>query len=108
MDGGLLRIKSRRDRRPGLPLENPLLFYPRVWWEAAANTFAIGWKVLALEAVGKRISADPARLAYMDKALTPATEEDDELYELLARDEAARAAVKRYREVQRLTVAAGS
>ena len=108
MDGGLLRIKSRRDRRPGLPLENPLLFYPRVWWEAAANTFAIGWKVLALEAVGKRISADPARLAYMDKALTPATEEDDESYELLARDEAARAAVKRYREVQRLTVAAGS
>jgi hypothetical protein len=29
LEGGALRLKFRRDRRPVLPRENPLLFYPR-------------------------------------------------------------------------------
>jgi hypothetical protein len=29
LEGGALRLKFRRDRRHGLPLESPLLFYPR-------------------------------------------------------------------------------
>ena len=29
MDGGAFRLKFRRDRRSGLPLENPFLFYTR-------------------------------------------------------------------------------
>ncbi len=31
LEGGALRLKSRRDRRSGLPLESPLVFYPRYW-----------------------------------------------------------------------------
>src|SRR5262249_11109663 len=31
---GVLRRKVRATRRPGLPRENPLLFYPRQLWEA--------------------------------------------------------------------------
>ncbi len=103
MDSGLLRLKRRRDRRPGLPWENPFLFYPRLWAETAAKTIAIAREFIAFDTIGKRIAADPNRFAYTDKALTPASEDDDESFELLTRDEAARAAVRRYREVQRLT-----
>ena len=71
--------------------------------ETAAKTIAIAREFVAFDAIGKRIAADPNRFAYTDKALTPATENDDESFELLTRDEAARAAVRRYREVQRLT-----
>ncbi len=31
LEGGAFRLKSRRDRRASLPLENPLVFYPRYW-----------------------------------------------------------------------------
>ncbi|MCP4696350.1 MAG: radical SAM protein [Gammaproteobacteria bacterium] len=33
LEGGIFRRKHRRDRRPGLPLENPLVFYPKHIWE---------------------------------------------------------------------------
>ena len=31
LETGMIRRRYRRDRRPGLPLENPLLFYARHW-----------------------------------------------------------------------------
>ncbi len=33
MDSGLFRLKYRRDRRAGWPLEHPVLFYARYGWE---------------------------------------------------------------------------
>ena len=33
LEGGLIRIKRRRDRRPGRPIEHPLIFYPKLVWE---------------------------------------------------------------------------
>ncbi len=35
LEGGIFRLKYRRDRRPGMPLENPLIFYPKYLWETA-------------------------------------------------------------------------
>ena len=44
----------------------------------------------------------------MDKAIAPTSMDDDDLFELLTHDETARAAVRRYREVQRIAqVASG-
>lgn len=37
LEGGLLRIKRRRDRRPGLALVNSLVFYPQLLWESMRN-----------------------------------------------------------------------
>ena len=108
MDSGLLRVKRRRDRRPGLPRENPLVFYPRVWWDTAAKTVGIAREFIAFDAIGKRIASDPERFAYMDKAIAPTSMDDDDSFELLTHDETARAAVRRYREVQRIAqVASG-
>jgi hypothetical protein len=33
LEGGLFRRKCRTQRRPGLPRENPLVFYPRRMWD---------------------------------------------------------------------------
>jgi len=33
LEGGLFRLKFRKDRRPGMPLEHPLVFYGRILWE---------------------------------------------------------------------------
>lgn len=106
LEGGLLRIKRRRDRRPGLPRENPLVFYPRYWAETIAKNIALLKAYRKFGAVGKQIAADPQRGAYMDKALTPVVEGDDEDFELLTHTATARAAVEHHRKVQRLTASA--
>lgn len=33
LEGGLFRLKYRRDRRSGMPLEAPLVFYSRWLWD---------------------------------------------------------------------------
>ena len=37
LEGGIFRRKYRRDRRPGLPLENPLVFYAKYGWEIVSK-----------------------------------------------------------------------
>src|SRR5918996_166670 len=37
LEGGWLRRKYRKDRRPGLPVESPFVFYPRYAWETASK-----------------------------------------------------------------------
>ena len=103
---GLLRIKRRRDRRPELPRENPLVFYPRYWFETAAKNLAIARDFRKFDAIGKEIAADPDRASYMDTALAPVTRADDETLELLTHSASARTAVEHYRKVQRLTASA--
>ena len=74
LEGGWLRRKYRKDRRPGLPIESPFVFYPRYAWESAAKAarFAALW--LRYRWIRRRVEADPAGRAYRDLALTPVTE----------------------------------
>ena len=37
LQGGYFRCKYRRDRRPGFPIESPLIFYPRYVAEQIAK-----------------------------------------------------------------------
>ena len=71
LEGGVLRLKSRRERRPHLPTEPAWLFYPRFIAETA--TKAAQWATLAfrLERLARKVKRDPNRLTYTDKALTP-------------------------------------
>ena len=41
LEGGALRLKFRRDRRHGMPRENPLLFYPRFAAETLVQDLAL-------------------------------------------------------------------
>ncbi len=92
---GIFRIKHRRDRRSGLPIENPLVFYRRYAAEVArkAIKLAISWR--ALKRIVKKIEADPLSESYTDAALTAVVDEDAEHMELYTQNEAARVAVER-------------
>ena len=54
LEGGVLRLKFRRDRRPGLPIESPLAFYPRLWRETARKLGHTGRSTGMLRAAVRR------------------------------------------------------
>ena len=87
LEFGLLRLKRRRDRRAGLPRESILTFYPRYWLESLVK---IGrWLALYIR-IRRRylpIKHNPNRADYMDHAITPVTE-DEENRELFQTEQA--------------------
>ncbi len=69
---GYIRRKVRTSRRPGMPIVNPLIFYP---WRAYDFTRALlGWfgMIRRYKKIMKRIAADPNAASYTDEALAPA------------------------------------
>ncbi len=67
---GILRRKVRGSRRPGLPRENPLFFYPRRLWETCSTYSAAGTYYLWLKRLAERIERDPNGASYTDPALS--------------------------------------
>ena len=76
LEGGLGRLKFRRDRRHGMRLESPLTFYPKFWASEVRN---IGSMVLTYRRMKKMllaIWADPAAKKYRDIAITAPGEDE--------------------------------
>src|SRR5438132_87070 len=74
LKGCLFRLKYRRDRRPGLPIEPVWLFYPRYVGDTIVKLAAVAKAARHLYRLKRVIRNDPNRLSYMDQALTPVTE----------------------------------
>lgn len=72
LEAGILRRKYRRERRPGLPLENPLLFYPRRLAELITTHWILGRLLWKYHRMQRAIRADPDSRAYLDRAIAPA------------------------------------
>jgi len=68
---GIYRRKVRTTRRPGLPRENPVVFHLRRAWEVLTTYTALGWYVLKIERMRRRIAKEPGAAEYTDLALTP-------------------------------------
>jgi hypothetical protein len=96
---GIFRVKYRKDRRPGFPIESPLSFYRGYASETAAKAVKLTRRWLHLKSILRRIEADPAAKLYQDEALVPVTEEDAEHMELYTQSESVRAAVQHERRV---------
>jgi Radical SAM superfamily len=96
---GIFRLKRRRDRRSGLPLESPIVFYSRYAAEITRKTGLLAKRWLYLRSIVRKVKADPHAKLYMDAALTPVAEEDSEHMELYTQNDAARVAVERERRV---------
>jgi radical SAM superfamily enzyme YgiQ (UPF0313 family) len=71
LQSGYFRRKLRTQRRSGLPIENPLVFYPRRVWEAFRTYVPVAWFVWKLLRLRRRILRDPGMRRYTDRALTP-------------------------------------
>lgn len=82
LEGGFLRRKHRKSRRSNLPLENPLVFYPRTFLEILWKQ--IQWITLysRLRLIYRKVRKDPKKLEYMDLALEPVSENELETREL--------------------------
>ena len=83
LECGVLRKKSRRARRHGLPIEPAIVFYPKYWAETAYKWSRWISLYVRFGLVYKKIERDPAKLDYIDWATTPVTdaEEDRELFQ---------------------------
>ena len=110
LQGGLFRRKYRGDRRPGMRLESPFVFYPRFAWEIVskhARLLALAWRY---DRIRRRVEADPAAAAYRDQALTPVSDDETGTLEIFNATDSAKAAVEkaRRREAHRLSHTAAS
>jgi len=77
LQGGYLRRKYRKDRRPTLPLESPFIFYPRYLADLAYKHLKLGTMIVKYGLLRERLKRDPKALIYMDEALTPVEESFD-------------------------------
>ena len=96
---GIFRIKHRRDRRSGLPIEPIVPFYARYAADIARKLVMVARRWRHLTKIINKVQADPMAKFYMDEALTAVAEEDSEHMELYTQNEAARVAVERERRV---------
>jgi hypothetical protein len=88
LESGLLRLKFRRDRRPGLPIEPALLFYPKYLAEFASKFARLAALYVKLRRIYLRIKTDPQRYAYTDAAMTPVAADELATHELFHTDAA--------------------
>jgi hypothetical protein len=107
LQAGLFRLKHPDERRPELPREPALAFYPRFAWNFVVKhvkLIGIVWWILAIK---WRIERDPNRLAYTDRALTPVHDDDGEAtLDLLTKTSGVREALDHQKKVAQLTGAA--
>lgn len=73
LEGGYFRRKYRLDRRPGMPIENPFLFYPRRIWEVASSHAKVLFLLRQYGRIRKRVKAAADGKMYTDLALSPVT-----------------------------------
>ncbi len=90
---GYFRRRVRSQRRPELPRENALIFFPKNIWRSLRNHFGIGLYAWRLHRLRRRVEADPASKSYTDQALTPVDSGADEELEMFHLNKAAEAAV---------------
>ncbi len=95
LEGGYFRRKIRRDRRPGLPIEGALAFYPRYAFDIVAKHLRMAKFVIRMGLARRAIKRDPNRAAYRDKALTPVNEAELDGLEMFNVTASARAAADR-------------
>jgi hypothetical protein len=97
LEGGMIRMKFRRDRRPTMPIESPLTFYPKLVRENARK-LAGYWSVWRLlRRLRAEVKADPNRAGYTDTAIAKMRENEFESLDLYHATRGGEAALARKR-----------
>ncbi|ASR06632.1 radical SAM protein [Rhizobium leguminosarum bv. viciae] len=103
LQSGLLRLKTPSERRPDLPRENPLVFWPRFAWETFRKHASLAGTIIGLTISAFLISRDAKSKTYMDQALTPVADDEEETLHLFTQTAGGAAAVSHVRKVAQLT-----
>ena len=102
LDNGVIRMKYRTDRRPGLPRENPLIFYSVHLADVITTLFRVTLMHLRLRWILRRILRDPKRRGYLDPAITPASDREFDTLELFSKTRGGEDEVKKLRKINAL------
>jgi hypothetical protein len=100
LEGGFFRMKFRRDRRPGLPVESVWRFYPSYFGNSVVKLAKWGALFMRIRRVYYAIKRNPDRFQYTDIAISPVVEEDIETRDMF-RTEAAQAYVSQERRLDK-------
>ena len=99
LETGMIRRRYRRDRRPGMPLENPLVFYARHWGGQVVTYGRILAMFAKIHLWTRRLERDPNAKNYTDEALRTTDDYDhQEMYQLTEAARQAGAKAKRIEE----------
>ena len=88
LEGGFLRLKFRRDRRPGRPIEPMWRFYPQYAFEVVGKLVRWAWLYMRLRRIYLAIKRNPRRFEYTDLAMTPVADDETQTHELFRTDAA--------------------
>jgi hypothetical protein len=103
LQAGAFRLKYRRDRRPGMPIEPVWRFYPKYVCEIVSKHVRLAKHWIMIDRMLKQARREQKVRPYTDLALTPPTENETEMLEMFTHNEAARSEVVRLRKVEALT-----
>ena len=106
LEGGFLRVKHRRDRRSGMPIENPFVFYPKYIWELISKHWTYASLVWKFYRIYKGVKANPDRRAYRDTATTANAEQDLDELDMFKETRGGEAAVAKKRRQEEIIAAA--
>jgi hypothetical protein len=82
LEGGAFRLKFRRDRRHGLPIESPFVFYPRYIGETLRKAWGYWRYFRECRAILKDALGAPDRYSYTDLAIEKPDAEEFERLDL--------------------------
>jgi hypothetical protein len=100
---GAFRLKYRRDRRPGLPIEPIWSFYPKYLREIVSKHTQLIRQWPELSSMCARARREQKLNPYTDLAMTPVTDEETESLEMFTHNDGARSQVAHLRKVDALT-----
>ncbi|MBX4883934.1 radical SAM protein [Rhizobium bangladeshense] len=103
LQSGLMRLKTPSERRPELPREHPLVFWPRFARETIRKHASLAGTIIGLMISAFLISRDAKSKSYMDQALTPVADDEEETLSLFTKTSGGTAAVSHVRKVAQLT-----
>lgn len=81
-DMGFIRYVARTERRSGLPLENPLVFYPKMYWRLIKSAFVISRAASSLGRYARKLWLSKSFKDYKDEAITPVEVDEYENMEM--------------------------
>jgi hypothetical protein len=99
LEGGAIRLKYRRDRRSGMKIENPLLFYVKYWGGTALKLLNYARVYFRCKAMLDAALKAPDRWTYSDIAIAPPKADEFEAMALYHQTAGGEAALQRkYRD----------
>ena len=104
LEGGAVRLKYRRDRRPSLKRENPIVFYPRYWIGTAVKLSKYAMVYWRARNTFKEVMTAPDRWTYTDVAISPPNADEFEALDLYHATSGGEAALARKRRADAIRV----